>query len=118
MALSYAEVMQDWEALLAALLENAANLPDVERSRTAFEDHVAKTKELKVRQDSQTAARQETTQALTQRMKDGVELAIRLRSMVKGNLGPKNERLVQFGIAPLRKRIRKTATPPPPVTKT
>jgi len=38
---------------------------------------------------------------------DGRELAIRLRAVVKSNIGPKSERLVQFKIAPLRKRTRK-----------
>ena len=41
---------------------------------------------------------------------------MRLRAVVKSNLGPKSERLVQFGIAPLRKRTRKPVTQPPAAT--
>ena len=114
-ASSYADVITDWEALLMAVLENAPNLPDVERTRAAFQEHVAKTKEVKARQDSHTAARQEATQELKQRLKDGREFAIRLRGVVKANIGPKSERLVQFGIAPIRKRTRKPAATPPVV---
>ncbi len=111
--LSYADVIKDWEALLTALRENAPNLPNLEASRIAFEEHVAKTKEMKARQDSQTAARQEATQELNKLLKDGGELAIKLRALVKGILGPKAARLVQFGVAPQRKRRRKAAAQPP-----
>ncbi|MEA2560918.1 MAG: hypothetical protein QOH06_2422 [Acidobacteriota bacterium] len=45
------------------------------------------------------------------------EDARRLRAVVRGILGTRNERLVQFQVAPLRSRIRSTkpAPPPPPV---
>jgi hypothetical protein len=105
-------MIRDWEALLTAVLEHASNLPDVERSRIAFQEHLAKTKEMKARQDSLTAGRQEETQQLNKMLTDGGELAIRLRALVKASLGPKNERLVQFGIAPIRKRPRKSAAKP------
>ncbi len=116
--LSYADVIKDWEALLTALREHAPNLPNLEAGRIAFEEHLAKTKEMKARQDSQTAARQEATQELNKLLKDGGELAIKLRALVKGILGPKSERLVQFGVAPLRKRRRKPAATPVPETPT
>src|SRR4051795_8450284 len=90
-ASSYADVIKDWEALLAAALEHALTLPDAERTRAAFQEHLARTKEVKARQDSLTAARQETTQLLTKLVKDGKELATRLRAVVKANLGPKSE---------------------------
>lgn len=133
-ASSYADVIKDWEALLTAALEHALSLPDAERARIAFQEHLARTKEMKARQDSLTAARQETTQALRKLVLEGRDLAIRLRGAVKANLGPRSEGLVQFGIPPIRKRApRKTATkptdgtpapgtptgtptPPPPVT--
>ncbi len=114
-ASSYADVIKDSEALLTAVLEHAASLPDAERSRIAFQEQLAKTKEMKARQDSLTAARQEATQALNKLLKDGKELAIRLRGAVKANLGPKSELLVQFGISPIRTgsaRKKKTTKPP------
>ena len=113
-ASSYADVIKDWEALLAAALEHALTLPDAERTRIAFQEHVARTKEMKARQDSLTAARQETTQALRKLLLEGKDLAIRLRGAVKANLGPRSEGLVQFGIPPIRKRApRKTDAKPP-----
>jgi hypothetical protein len=112
-AQSFAELMEDWEALRLAVLDNAPNLPDVQRAQAAFELILPQIKEMKARQDSLTAARQEATQSLNKLLADGRELAIRLRAVVKSNLGPKSERLVQFGVAPLRKRTRKPVTKPP-----
>jgi hypothetical protein len=114
--------MADWEALRTAAHDNAPNLPDAQRALAAFEDILVKVQELKARQNSLTATRQETTQLLNKLMVDARELAMRLQAVVKSNLGPKSERLVQFKIAPLRKRKGKAktppATPPPPAATT
>ena len=121
-AQAFAQEMDDWEALRLAVHDNASNLPDVQRAQVAFEDNMVKVQEMRARQSSLTAARQETTQLLKKLLVDGRELASRLRLVVKSNLGPKSERLVQFRIAPLRKRPRKAKagepeTTPPPETK-
>ena len=121
-AQAFAREMDDWEALRLAVHDNASTLPDVQRAQVAFEDIMVKVQEMRARQSSLTAARQETTQMLKKLRVDGRELASRLRLVVTSNLGPKNERLVQFRIAPLRKRPRKAktapeTTPPPVETK-
>jgi hypothetical protein len=113
---SFAQLMADLEALRLAVLDNAPSLPDVQRAQAAFELILPQIKETKARQDSLTAARQETTQTLNKLLVEVRDLAIRLRAVVKSNLGPKSERLVQFGVAPLRKRTRKPATQPPAAT--
>jgi len=110
---TFAQEMADWEALRLAVHDNAPNLPDVQRAQAAFEEIMAKVQEMKARQDSLTAARQETTQMLNKLLLDGRDLAMRLKAVVKSNLGPKSERLVQFKIAPLRKRKTKAKTTPP-----
>ena len=125
-ASSYADIIKDWEALELAMQDNAASLPaDMESRRVAFVAQVAKVKELKARQDSLTAARQETTQQLNKMILEGVEMARGLRAQAKASLGAKNERLVQFGVAPLRKKAPRKLkakapepqVPPSPVTK-
>lgn len=60
--------------------------------------------DLKNRQEALIGARQEITQRLKVLVKDGQEAARRLRGAVKANLGTKNERLVQFKMAPNRPR--------------
>jgi hypothetical protein len=43
-------------------------------------------------------------------MKDGKEAAAKLRLAIKAHFGPKSERLLQYGIKPFRKRIKKATT--------
>ena|SRR5215208_2892417 len=109
---SYADVIRDWELLLTAAGDNADLLANVERHRTALEKHLTETKALKGRQDSAAAERQASTQALNAKLEEGRELATRFRSSVKAEIGPKSERLVQFKVAPQRKRGRRADKPP------
>lgn len=124
---SYNDTTGDWVGLLAATHEHDEALPDIERHRSALEQHLDKTRLLKGRQESAQAAKQRATQELSSALTEGRELAIRLRGAVKANLGPKNEQLVQFGMTPQRKRSRRKKSPedtepevptPPTVTKT
>lgn len=114
---SYADVLRNWELLLTSVLEDAGLLPSVEIHRAALERHLLATKAVKARQDSHKAGRQEATQDLREMIAQGRELAIRLRSAVKADMGPKTERLVHFGMTPIRKRPRKVkpAEVEPPV---
>jgi hypothetical protein len=100
-------VVGDLESLAGAVDENMAILPDVKAERTALSESLTKIKSLKERQVSLTAARQETTQELLKALAEGRQVAERLRDAVKFKIGRRNERLVQFNIAPLRRRPRK-----------
>ncbi len=108
---SFADQTRDWQGLLQAFLDNAATLTSAEPQRQMLELSLAKVLEIKARQDSHAAVRQQTTQELEEAMKEGREHARRLRGMAKGLLGTKNERLVQFNIAPIRGRSRKARKP-------
>lgn len=113
---SYANVFRDWEALLAAVRESLELTPDVERHRLALDQHLTDMKKVRDQQNLHTANKQAASQQLAAMLIAGRELATRLRRVAGANLGPKNEKLVQFGIAPIRKRSRKAAQPvaPPP----
>lgn len=114
---SYPGTVDDWEGLLTSARNNADKLPDISRHTTALELVLGQTRAMKAVQDSHTAARQEATQELKKLLARGRELAIRLRAVVKGEIGPTSERLVQFKVKPIRKRApRKTAEKPPEVT--
>src|SRR5262245_11252596 len=98
-------------------------MPEVEDLRAQLEQHATRAKALKVLKDSARANRQGLTQQLNEELVAGREVAMRIRGIAKARVGPKNERIVQFGVAPLRKRNRrsKTAGPvtpptPPPAT--
>jgi hypothetical protein len=109
---SYADIIRDWEKLLASVQGDAADLPTAEPHRLALQQTLDQIKTLKTRQDTLQATRQETTQDLNKLVVQAREQAIRLRGVVRAEVGPKSERLVQFGVAPLRKRSRAAKTPP------
>jgi hypothetical protein len=109
---SYADQFRDWDQLLQAFIDNAEVLAPAEPQRAALEKTLTTLRDLKARQDSHTAVRQQMTQDLTTLVHDGREQARRLRGMVKGLLGTKNERLVQFKVAPIRSRPRKSVPKP------
>ncbi len=104
---SFADIMRDWEGLLDALQRNPDLQPSVEPERQALTQSATEVQGLKARQAELTALRQEVTQQLDAAVARGKEAAIRVRSVVRGKIGPKSERLVHFNVAPLRKRPRK-----------
>jgi hypothetical protein len=120
---SFADLMLDWQKLLAACADNAPALTTAEPQRALVEKMLKEAQDLKAQQDSHTASKQSTVQQLSDLLRDGREAARRLRALVKANLGTDQEILVQFGIAPNRKRGKKKvalapkppASPPPPV---
>src|SRR4051812_36076017 len=110
---SLADVLTDWEELLEAVRRSPDLLPDVEEDIALLEGLLAQARALKARQNELAALRQEVTQRLNAEMGRGKETAIGMRSTIRGKIGPRNERLVQFGIAPLRKRRRPVRSRPP-----
>jgi hypothetical protein len=113
---SYADFIEDWQTLLRSVEENAANLAAVEPHRLALQEHVELVMAQKVHQVASRANRQRSTQTLGDLMEKGKELAKQLRAAILATLGPKNEQLVGYGIAPQRKRGRnqKPVEPPSP----
>ena len=107
---NYAKVVQDWSQILAATEEHANKMTDVTAEREELEQILQKAQEAKARQESSTAARQVATQELKGLLAQGNDVAMRLRFAAKLKLGPRNEQLVQFGAAPLRKRKATSST--------
>jgi hypothetical protein len=104
---SQADVMADWEELLQAVQSDPEVQPSVTAESQSLAQSLAEFQSLKARQKELRGLRQEVTQQIKATIVAGKETAIRVRSVVKGKIGPKNERLVRFNIAPLRKRPRK-----------
>jgi hypothetical protein len=112
---SFADVVSQWQSLLAACADNASSLTAAEPQRLAVEQMLKNVMDLKALQDSHRGAKQQIRQQLDQTLKDGREAARRLQGAVKANLGTSNERLVQFNIKPIRPRgSRKAKTVPTP----
>lgn len=104
---AYGKVFRDWEALLGACQQNAAQLPGFEALKAEMETLLAQARQLKIEQEDLNGARKDRTQRLLQLVEDGRETARKLRAFVQVHLGSKSERLSQFGIAPKGRKSRR-----------
>lgn len=102
---------------LRGLIDAGDRSPELQQGiateRQALEETTTEIETLKGRQEELTGLRQETTQLLNAAIARGKDAAIRYRAVVRAKIGPRNERLVQFGMVPIRRRPRK----PPVVVK-
>jgi hypothetical protein len=106
-ASSHADIMADWDELIQAIQSDPEVQPSVDADRQTLAQSLTTLQGLKGRQNELKGLRQEVTQQLKDTVAKGKETAIKIRSMTRGKIGPKSERLVHFKIAPLRKRPRK-----------
>jgi hypothetical protein len=104
---SQTELVGDAEALLEAL-DRSPEQELMTSEHQNLSNALQTFKGLKARQEELTALRQESTQQLKAAMLHLKESVMRFRAAVKAKLGPRNERLVHFKVAPLRKRPRKS----------
>ena len=109
-ATSFADIVHDWELLLQAANDNESVKTGARVQREALEEILAALRASKATQDSCAAQRQQATQQVNQRIDEGREMARRLRGAVKAILGTRNERLVQFRVAPIRGRRRRVTS--------
>jgi hypothetical protein len=105
---SYADVVGDWVGLLEAAERNPDVKVSLEPEYQSLGQVLVEVQGAKARQEEMNALRMELTQQIKAAVVRGKEVAIRIRSVARGKIGPKSERLVHFKVAPLRKRPRKT----------
>ena len=113
---SYADYIRDWESLETAVTDHAGLLSGHEPNLVELQEARDEVKSVKAQQDLYAGARQKATQDLGIALDRGKEAAVKLRGFVKAKLGPRNELLNRFGIAPVRRRYRppvEKPTPPP-----
>jgi hypothetical protein len=111
---SYADKVTDAEKLLTAVRLNAALLGDVERERVAVETALNVAREVSGLQKNAAGERQQATQNLTDALFALSEAIRLLRGIIRIRVGPRLEKLVEFGIGPLRPRRSRGSTTTPP----
>ena len=102
-------LIRNTEALLEAADRTPEVQPAIEAERQAVVQAMAEVKTLKARQEELSAQKQEVTQKLKAAIERLEDVSMIFRAVVKGALGPRNERLVHFKMAPLRRRSRSKA---------
>jgi hypothetical protein len=111
-----AKVFRDWEAVLGATAQNAAQLPGSEALKADLEALLAQARDLKVQQESHTGSRLVATQQLDKVIDAGREAARKLRAFAVVHLGTANKALSQFGVTPRQRRGKKKPADSPQPT--
>lgn len=104
---SFPDFMADWSLLISAVENNSKTLPDLSGLLSPLKGFLAEARELdavKAAARSQLSQGAKRTRTL---VPEGREAATRLRDAIKVHFGSRNEKLVEFGIAPLRTRRRR-----------
>jgi hypothetical protein len=101
---SYSDVTTDAEQMLTSTAANPVLEPIVQKHRPEIEESLEEIKTLKSLQKALTADKQKATQDLQAALKRLQERLIFLRAAIRGDIGPRTEKLVEYGITPLRKR--------------
>jgi len=104
---AHADVARDWKGLLDSTEKSPDVLPSVETERLSLSQTLELFETLKAQQEQLTALRQATTQQIREVIARGKDLAIQIRSVLRGKVGHRSERLVHYKIAPTRRRSRK-----------
>jgi hypothetical protein len=112
-----AGTLDGWERLATSMGANPAQFPNLETERAQLVQLLLLARELVLQQAAFTANKQDVAKRLDTLLTDGRKLATFLRVGVKQKLGNRSEKILEFGIQPLRTRSRKLkATSPPTQT--
>lgn len=110
-ASSYADYLADWERLLTAVENNEEGLPDLMVQKIPLQDLLQEARDLAASQDASKAQLRVDSKRRRALVPEGRAAASRLRAALKAHFGGHSERLVQYGVAPLR--ARRTLPPDP-----
>ena len=112
----YGATLNGWERLLASMEANPEDFKAFETHRAQLKSMLDTAREASAHQAAMAATKQEATKKLQALLVEGRKLANFLRNGVKQHYGNRSEKLVEFGLAPLRPKAKAKADPKPPVT--
>jgi hypothetical protein len=101
---SFAETVNGWGELLAALEQNSGELPQLENPRQRLQGILDQIKGFAAEQAAMTASRQIATSRIEYQLVQGRKLATVLRTTVREHYGNRNQKIAEFGLQPLRPR--------------
>jgi hypothetical protein len=111
------EKFQVWRNAATATAANASELLGTETRLTALQGVLTEVDTILSEQATFQASKQIASQRLKTLVNQGDKLTTVLKAMAKQHYGNGNDKLVEFGIKPLRSRTKPTvvpSTPPPP----
>ena len=102
-----------WRTTSASAAANALEVPQAELTRIALEKVIVEVDKILIDQDAFQASKQLASQRLKVLVSKGNKLNTVLATIFKEHYGNGSDKLVEFGIKPLRTRPKVTAEPPP-----
>jgi hypothetical protein len=107
MATRFADTVLDLEQLRESIIKHLALVPSVERFLAPLDAVLALIRTLSSTRKTLIADKQKVTQELKAAVAAAQDLAIDARAVIRGEVGSRSEKLVEFGVSPLRRRSRK-----------
>jgi hypothetical protein len=116
---TFADFVKEGDRIVGAVRANAASLPHLQLPVDKLASMVESIGELLIQQGMLQASKQQVSSELRLTLEDGLRLLTFLRKGIREQYGPRNEKLVEFGLQPFRSRIRRPepVTPPVPVVE-
>ncbi|HSK76548.1 MAG TPA: hypothetical protein VLQ45_08830 [Thermoanaerobaculia bacterium] len=111
---SIPDITDDWQQLLGAYTANAGELQSIEPLSQQLSATLTEVQEYSLQEKASRAERQQFTKKRQETIARGKELASRLRAGIKSVYGAKNEKLIEFGVPPFRRRTRSKEKEPQP----
>lgn len=111
-------ILGDLQNLAVSMEANKEQLPQMEPFRLKLTGIVTQTLEVGKQQAALKASKQESSKQFRKLLLDGQRVADVIRTAVRDHFGPREEKIVEFGLKPFRGRKAKTApeTPTPTIT--
>ena len=115
---SFPDFMADWDRLIKGVRNKSDVLPDYSGLLEPLEKLLEEGRSLEVAKAGARAQLGQAAKRSRSLVAEGRAAASRLRAALKAHFGGHNEMLVEFGVAPLRKRRVPQPVDPPPPTPT
>src|SRR5436305_6070985 len=110
----YGATLNGWERLLTSMEANPEDFKALETYRANLKSMLDTAREASAQQAAMAATKQEASKNLQGLLVEGRKLANFLRNGVKQHYGNRSEKLVEFGLAPLRAKAKAKADQKPP----
>jgi hypothetical protein len=111
-----AAILGDLQNLSVTMEANKDQLPHLEPFRLKLAGFVAQSLDLGKQQVALQASKQESSKQLKRVLIEGMSVANLVRTAVRDHFGPREEKIVEFGVQPFRGRKVKPATEKPTPT--
>ena len=105
---SYKENLVDWQTLADNLAPRVGDLPHLAADQKALADLVTQAHTLQDQRDAHKASLQDLNKQRQALAAQAKRVQSRLAATLRGHFDPDSEKLVEFGVKPRRKLVRRT----------